>query len=153
MPKFPAEGGSTTRELIQWERSAMVLDLYKRGMTMRATAEELNCTESQVGNDIRSYIDELRRMGLQSAAQYRQVQLERIQDSVRAIWPMVLAGRMEAINTLIKLMEREARLLGLDAPTKVDLTAKIRALAEAEGQNPDEALDIADAVYREVIEA
>ena len=47
------------------------------------------------------------------------------------------------------IMDRRAKLLGLDAPQKVDHEHRIRMLAEANGFDPDEAVEEARRVLRE----
>ena len=49
----------------------------------------------------------------------RQLGQERLDTALKAIWPDVLAGDIPAINTLIRLEERRAKLYGLDMPTKI----------------------------------
>jgi hypothetical protein len=72
--------------------------------------------------------------------EYRRIHLERIDRALFRIWPKVAQGDLDAIDRMLRLLEREARLLGLDAPTKIDLAARIRALASAEGWDADEAV-------------
>lgn|SRR3990167_663424 len=132
------------------EQQRLIWFEYKRGKSIDQVAQKLNLRTKDVSQALRDYLAELRREGLQSVAEYRHVQLERINAAIDAVWPRVLGGNVDAINTMIRLLEREARLLGLDAPTKVDITTKILALAEIEGISADEALEIADAQYKEL---
>ncbi len=55
------------------------------------------------------------------------MQVMRIERATRAIWPQVAAGDLFAIDRLVKLMERQAKLLGLDAPTQVSITEDTKA--------------------------
>lgn len=57
-----------------------------------------------------------------SREQVRSLQLARLERIIRAIWPNVIAGDLFAIDRALKIFERQARLLGLDAPTQVTLT-------------------------------
>jgi hypothetical protein len=49
-------------------------------------------------------------------------------------------------NLLLKALQQERELLGLDAPTKVDIEHTIRQMAEAEGLDPDEAVKEAERI-------
>ena len=142
--------GNRGKEVALLEQQVIFWQDYKQGHSYRQIADKYGVTESLVGNLIRKYIKDLRETGLRTVAEYRQVQIERIQTSYASIWTNVLRGRVDAINTMIRLMEREAKLLGLDAPTKVDISARIIALAQAEGVDPDEAIEIAEGAYREL---
>lgn len=52
--------------------------------------------------------------------QARNVELQRLQEMHRTVWEDALTGDREAIGTVLRLMERRAKLLGLDAPAKID---------------------------------
>ena len=67
----------------------------------------------------------------------------------QAHWPAVLRGDVKATNIVLRIMERRAVYLGLDAPVRIDLEQQIRDGAIAEGLDPDEAVAIADEVIRE----
>lgn len=138
------------KEIVALERRILYLEDYKHGLNYRRIGEKYGVSHQTVAEEIREYLKELRSIGIRSVIEYRQVQMERIQAAYNALWPNVVAGRIDAINTMIRLMDREARLLGLDAPQKVDITARIQQAAEAEGIDPAEALEIAEGIYREV---
>src|SRR5262249_7331072 len=63
-------------------------------------------------------LDELAAEGLHAAGQVRALELSRLDELHRALWPLGLRGDLQAIDRLLKIAERRARLLGLDAPTK-----------------------------------
>lgn len=140
----------TRKDLVLFERRVVFWEQYKEGKSFRQIAQEHDVSSSTVSSDIRAFVRELKDEGLRHVEEYRIVHQERIAVAINAIWHRVLEGKTDAINTLIRLLERESRLLGLDAPTKVDITAKIRALAVGEGIHEDEAYEIAEGVYREI---
>lgn len=146
-----AEPELTGKDLVLLERKVVFWEAYKEGKTFRQIARENDISPSTVSSDIKMFVQELKNEGLRHVEEYRIVQQERIAAAISAIWLNVLDGRIDAINTLIRLLERESRLLGLDAPTKVDITAKIKALAIGEGVRPDEAYEIAEGVYKEIV--
>ena len=139
------------QEAVVLERQVVFWEMYKEGRSIREIARVNGMSPNTVGKDIKSFISTLREAGLRHVEEYRYVQTERIQSAIEAIWPRVLEGRTDAIGSLVRLLEREARLLGLDAPTKVDITAKIKAMALDEGVNENEAVGIAEGVYREIV--
>jgi len=137
-------------ELVELERSVLFFEDYKRGMNYRRIGEKYGVSHQMVSEAIRGYLKQLRAISLRSVVEYRQVQLERIQAVYNALWPNVMRGKVDAINALIRVMDREARLLGLDAPTRVDITARVQQAAEQEGLSAEEAIDIAEGIYREL---
>jgi hypothetical protein len=57
------------------------------------------------------------------AEDVKQMQLARLDKMLTAIWKQVTSGNLQSIDRALKLEERRARLLGLDAPAKADLTS------------------------------
>jgi hypothetical protein len=54
-----------------------------------------------------------------------------------AIWKSALAGHLGAIDRVLRIMERRARLFGLDTPL-LDVSTLMRELAQSEGHTPTE---------------
>jgi hypothetical protein len=52
--------------------------------------------------------------------EYRQLELDRLDAMQDALWGKVLEGDTRAIDTSLRLMDRRAKLLGLDAPTRTE---------------------------------
>ena len=56
----------------------------------------------------------------------------------KALWRRAGAGNVTAITCLIRIMERRAKLLGLDGMPQLDFDDEVRALATQEGLDPEE---------------
>lgn len=71
----------------------------------------------------------------ENADQYRAVEGETLLQLQRSFMPSALRGDPKAAVVILRVMERRARLFGLDAPTKIavdaDVDAEIAALAAA----------------------
>lgn len=55
-----------------------------------------------------------------------------------------------ALDRVIRIHERRCKLLGIDAPTKIDISDLMRRLAEEEGIDPAEAVAEAERIARTV---
>ena len=55
----------------------------------------------------------------QPADELREQELDRIDRLQLALWPKAMKGDNASVNTIVRLMERRARLLGLDTPIKI----------------------------------
>ena len=55
---------------------------------------------------------------------------------------------LKAIDSVLRLMDWRARYLGLDAATKIDITARVRGWAEELGLDPDQAVAEAEQLLR-----
>ena len=72
-----------------------------------------------------------------NAARMREIENARLDLAQASIWPKVLEGDLNAVNTFLRLSARRAALNGLDAPTKIELGVSVKkemdeALAELE---------------------
>ena len=79
----------------------------------------------------------------------RELELRRLDKLLDAQWDKALNGDLGAVQAVLRIMDRRATYLGLDAPVKVDLEQRIREGAMAEGLDPDEAVAIANEVIKE----
>ena len=90
----------------------------------------------------------LSRQKRESADAIRGIEVNRLDKLIAAIWPRALAGDGKMIDVVLRIMERRARYLGLDAPARIDLVADLRRIAEAEGLDPDEAVAVAQQIVK-----
>ena len=84
------------------------------------------------------------------AEEVRELMLERLDAALRAVWPRVLEADDGAINSLLRIEARRAKLLGLDAPATVShdvLLRQIAAAAAEEAQlDPDQVVAEAEKI-------
>jgi len=90
----------------------------------------------------------LKEVAGEPAEQVRKAELGRLDRLLMAHWPAAVDGDAKATQTVLQIMDRRARYLGLDAPQRIDLTAWIRDMAEREGIDPDQAVKDAEAIVR-----
>lgn len=56
----------------------------------------------------------------------REIENARLDRAQAAIWSRVLDGDLKAIDSFLRLSQRRAKMNGLDAPTKIDLSVGVR---------------------------
>ncbi len=108
------------------ERRAKALELRKHGMPYRAIGAQLGISEAQAHNDVQRALQALAALELDSAAEYRTMELERL-DTLTVASARVLSAagdgmRLAAIDRLLRISESRRKLLGLDAPAKTAFT-------------------------------
>jgi len=106
-----------TLEVIERERR--VLELRRGGLTFDLIAKQLNYSHASGAH--KAYVNACKRIIVSDVMEIRNVEMERLDIAQSAIWNNVLRGDIPAVNTLLKIMERRARLLGLDSPTKAQI--------------------------------
>ena len=107
----------------------LVMRLTSQGKTLQQVTAEVNKEFAEYGADYKwPTIQDWRAEELRDAARRADDaadlalarQLEVIRESMGVIADQVTSGDLNAIDRQIKLLDREAKLLGLDAPTKFE---------------------------------
>lgn len=105
---------------------------YPGGYGARRFAQDLppkvESFKSMVVMDLERALAERRRDMGDAAAEYLDVEIERLERLHFAIWNKALKGDLRAIDRLVKLMDRRSKLLGLDAASKSEITLTDRDL-------------------------
>lgn len=114
--------GKTKEQATIAPRKAEALELRKAGYSFRKIAERLQISVGQAFKDVNNELKELAAQRLDSAEELRELELERLDMWLAALDPMVQVGNEGSIRTAVKIAERRAKLLGLDAPAKTDIT-------------------------------
>lgn len=124
-------------------RRAKVLEMRAAGYTLQEIADLVGLpSKSQVANDIRRALESAIEAEKLSVGQYRTQQLQQLDHMLSAAaavsrtvhyahsggkivqgpdggWLVDTAPQMAAVRTMLRVVERQARILGLDAPVKV----------------------------------
>lgn len=104
------------------EREANVLKLRRGGLTFDLIAKELGFKNASGAH--KAYTNACKRIVQADVEEIRATEIDRLDIAQGAIWSRVMRGEVPAVMALLKIMERRARILGLDAPSKaqVDIT-------------------------------
>ena len=151
-----AKNGKATKGRVSaTARRVLVWDMRVKAMSVRAIAASLKETHDitvapmTVQNDIQFVMDGVQAETRQLATEHRTIMLERIEQGIKAIIDKVVKGEIDAIHAMVRLMERESRLVGADAPAKIDIEHRVRAMARERGYDEDEAVRAAEITYQE----
>lgn len=101
-------------------RREQVAQLVLARHSIRAIADDLGATKSTIHRDIIALRGEWKRERLEAMEQTADEELQRLLVAERAIWPHVITGDLGSIDRLLKIMERRAKMLGLDAPDRIE---------------------------------
>ena len=123
------------------ERRAYVLQLRKGGATYDAIAQAAidkfgverlpngyDCR--YVWKDVKRELDRLRADIADSAEAIIELEVQRLDAMLTTLWPQVAKGHLGAVDRVLRVMDRRAKLLGLDAPTKADVTSGGKPLVQ-----------------------
>jgi len=114
------ERKTSTRRIAATERQAQAVTLRLMGMEYREIAKKLNfrgpsgaygAVKAALKKTLQGPTDELRKLELLRLDELQQIAWKRV----------TVAADLKAIDTVLRIMERRSRLLGLDAPVSFSL--------------------------------
>lgn len=111
---------------------------YLFGKTQEALAEEFGISQSRVSQVIAEVRESLPET---DAQELRRADLERLDAMLPNNILMAVAGDKDAVSSVLKIMERRAKLLGLDAPTRQEIKGGLQYQILGLGPAPEQPAD------------
>jgi len=103
------------------QRRVQALELRKAGYTFEQIGVALEITKQAACKHVTKALSVINDKLTESAEELRALEVQRIDAMIVVLWPRVLRGDYQAMDRVVRLMERRAKLLGLDAPTKQEI--------------------------------
>ena len=104
------------------DREIKVLELRRAGLTWQKIADEVGYADPT--GAYAAYKRAVKRVLKEPVEEVLEIELDRLDRLQVAVWPRAMKGDDRAINTILRLMERRAKLLGLDAAQKIQAEVK-----------------------------
>lgn len=101
------------------ERTSRALELRKSGMTYALIADELGYKSTSGAHN--AVTRALKKTLQDSSDEVRILEVERLDALLNGLWPR--RHIPEYTDRILRVMDRRAKLLGLDAPTRSDITS------------------------------
>lgn len=101
------------------ERRAKALELRRRGASYRQIGKALGISHYQSHKDVQAELGKLAKLTQDEAETLRELELQRLDALTLALDSQVKDGYPPAVNSYLRVMERRAKLLGLDAPASI----------------------------------
>lgn len=135
------------------DRLLKVAKLRLGGVTEQAViAAQMGVHPSTISRDFAELDARFREQAAQDIAAAKGLDLARTDAMIAAIWDAATRGNLDAIDRIDKLLGRRAKILGLDAPKRIDATLDIRSeaeqLARENGLDEQEVLAAAERIVR-----
>jgi hypothetical protein len=124
------------------QHEAVILRTRDR-LHFRDIAERLGCDIKNAHTAWKRGVEALAKEAAEAFQQYLGEQLAVINVAIDGLMPKVVKGDVRADEALVKLLDHQAKLLGLYAPVKAnvtvtdEMTARIKALADEIAQLED----------------
>ncbi len=100
------------------ERRRQAVALRLSGATYQQIGDKLGVTSSAAHLQVKQELETRAKQSEGKIVELRQIELARVDRVLLAIWDKVLKSDYKAIDKFVKLSERRAKLLGLDAPVQ-----------------------------------
>ena len=103
-----------------FEREMQVWQYRVAGATFDQIAKKLDyADESGARAAFKRYVNRTKDEVL--ANEIRELHKQRLAVALLAIWPAVERGDLDAIKVMLKILERDAKMFGIDTPVKTEL--------------------------------
>jgi len=97
--------------------------------------------ERQAHQDVVRELDKLNSFREETAIQVLDLELARLDALLMACWAQAKSGHLGAIDRALRVLDRRAKLLGLDAPHKMDITSAGEKIEIVEVISPNNGTD------------
>ena len=112
------------------EKGRQAISLRMAGATMSEIASQLGyANESGAYKAVMRELEQTTQDMGESTEAVRQIELKRLDQMLSPIWNAVTTGDQTAINTALRIQERRAALLGLDAPKQIEARVRIDVIS------------------------
>jgi Rad3-related DNA helicase len=117
MPASKAQQATTAK------RRAQAIALRLAGMDFDTIAERLGyANRGAASKDVWRAVEAHRLEEAQAVANLREVEGQRLDRLQAAVWAKALKGDVKAIETVLKVITQRAKLFGLDAPVRAEIS-------------------------------
>lgn len=104
------------------ERRQRALEMRRTGATFEQIARKLDYRNpAEAARDITKMLTSVVR---ETSEEVRAVELARLDGLMVTLWPSARRGDLQAVDRVLKVMERRAKLLGLDAAQKHEIVTQ-----------------------------
>jgi len=104
------------------ERRTEFLNLRIEGKTFAEIGAALGVSPQRAHAVVTEELQKLNAERAEAAAEVTRLELERLDKLLAGVWEQATAGDGPALDRVLAIMNRRARLLGLDAPRKQELS-------------------------------
>jgi hypothetical protein len=120
--RTPKNSATSPKAIARQERKLQALELRRIGYTYRAIGKEMGLNHCTVLQMVVEAIAEIPR---ESAEAVLRLELARLDEMQSSIYTTAVEGDHNAILTVLRIMERRARLEGIERPAAMNVNAQI----------------------------
>jgi len=103
-------------------RRERVAELRLKGLSERAIAKEVGCSLGTVHSDLDAVLEDAQQSAVSYMSRAKVLSLRRLERAIEAIWDAVKSGNLEAVDRLVRIEARRAKVVGFDAADKLEMS-------------------------------
>lgn len=115
---------SSAAKALSLQRQQAALELRRAGQGYTEIANRLGIGKSQAHRLVQAGLAETKEQIAAEAGELKAEELSRLDGMLAGLWTDARKGNHGAVDRVLRIMERRAKLLGLDAPVKIAPTNK-----------------------------
>lgn len=152
-PTIPADIPLVSGEILpnpdEYQLGKDAFELRTRAIPYHEIATLLGVSESEARNAVKKRLHFLEQDEMTETSLARRLQLEQIDVMMRGIWEDATQHDRDrgvtfsAIDRMVKLMDMKSKLLGLNAPQRVDIEERLTIIAKENNYDVEELKEIA----------
>jgi len=112
------------------EKREKALELRKMGFSYEKIGAQIGCSKQHVHRMVTEELGKLRACNYNKAEDLRILQAERIAFALKQVMEAINQGDIAAVDRLCRLLDREAKLFGLDAAIRQEISGNLTASSE-----------------------
>lgn len=102
------------------KRRADALELRVAGATYEQMAAKLGVTRESCRQAVIAAVADLEAVCAERATEVRELELRRLDAMLLGLWDRARRGEVRAVDAVLRIQDRRAKLLGLDAAMRID---------------------------------
>lgn len=129
--------GKSAQEAVNAAKRDAILKARMKGLTFADIGKQLGVSKQAAHKTFALAMEALAAETRGTAEQYRNLELARLDEMQAGLHANAMSGDHLAATALIKIMDRRAKLLGLDARAELDVTSGGKPLATIDDADLD----------------
>lgn len=116
---------TTAQKITTAERRRQAVALRLSGATYESIGEAIGVSAPAAFKLVKTALEKLAKETDTDAVPLRELELQRLDRLQFGLWKKAQNGDLQAVDRALKIMERRAKLLGIDAPEKHIITPEL----------------------------
>lgn len=116
-----AESAASAPRIAAAKRRTEALALRLEGKTFKAIGDAMSCSEQRAHRMVTQELARLNARRAEAADEVTRLECERLDALLAAVMPGARQGKVRHIDRVLAIMQRRAKLLGLDKPSRREI--------------------------------